>query len=370
MQGTRWSLTPTNTVRSFGQKEGKSDAIASIEYDLILQHFPKIFILRGDGHLVSMSEHKADRRVLSKNLQGRSYMNHLQRLTKTAVILFLISLCCFSFGCRPQQPLYLTEKGRYQNHYLSKATKIELPDVNVQSLAEVCHASVPLTLDNPDPDSMWDLTLEDAIQMALKNSKVVRTLGGVGFSQSGVSGAPGTLLQAPGSIRTVYDPALMESDPRYGPEAALAAFDAQLNAGARWTNSDTPYRLGTGTAGVQEEGGQFSLGISKISAPGTQFWLNHVDQYYVGGSGPTPVTWSSYLEGGFRHPLLRSSGIEFNRIAGPGGSPGMYNGVAVARINTDQSLNDFEMAVRNLVADVEKAYWNLYYAYHRLDSVK
>jgi len=28
------------------------------------------------------------------------------------------------------------------------------------------------------------------------------------------------------------------------------------------------------------------------------------------------------------------------------------------------------MATRNLVADVEKAYWNLYYAYHRLDSVR
>jgi outer membrane protein TolC len=82
------------------------------------------------------------------------------------------------------------------------------------------------------------------------------------------------------------------------------------------------------------------------------------------------VTWSNYLEGGFRHPLLRGGGIEFNRIAGPGSSPGLYGGVAVARINTDMSLNDFEMATRALVADVEKAYWNLYYAYHRLESVR
>jgi outer membrane protein TolC len=48
----------------------------------------------------------------------------------------------------------------------------------------------------------------------------------------------------------------------------------------------------------------------------------------------------------------------------------MYSGVAIARISTDTSLNDFEMATRNLVADVEKAYLNLYYAFHRLESVR
>jgi outer membrane protein TolC len=48
----------------------------------------------------------------------------------------------------------------------------------------------------------------------------------------------------------------------------------------------------------------------------------------------------------------------------------VYVGGAVARINTDMALSDFEMATRNLVADVERAYWNLYYAYRRLDSVR
>jgi outer membrane protein TolC len=140
--------------------------------------------------------------------------------------------------------------------------------------------------------------------------------------------------------------------------------------GARWVKSDTPTRYGTGTVGVQGDAGQFDIGISKYAATGTQLYLNHVDQYNVGGAQNTPVTWSSYLEGGFRHRLLRGGGIEFNRIAGPSGTPGVYGGVAVARINTDMALSDFEMATRNLVADVERAYWNLYYAYRRLDSVR
>ena len=299
-------------------------------------------------------------------------MNHLRSLKKTAVSILFVSVCC-QFGCQPQQPLYLTEKGRYQNHYISKATKIEYPDVDVCSLPEVCQAAPPLTLDNPDPNSMWDLTLEEATQMALKNSTVIRTLNGVGFSQAGVTGAPGMLLQSPGSIKTVYDPALIESDPRYGQEAALAAFDGQLYAGAQWTKTDTPYRYGNGTIGSQSDVGVFNLGISKYAATGTQFYINHVNQYREGdqlAGGTTPASWSSYLEGGFVHPLLRGSGIEFNRIAGPSGTVGMYNGVVIARISTDMSLNDFEMATRNLVADVEKAYWNLYYAYYRLDSVR
>jgi hypothetical protein len=60
------------------------------------------------------------------------------------------------FGCQPQQPFYLTERGGYQNHYIGKATKIDYADVNVQSLSEVCQAADPFTLDNPDPEAMWD----------------------------------------------------------------------------------------------------------------------------------------------------------------------------------------------------------------------
>jgi outer membrane protein TolC len=297
-------------------------------------------------------------------------MNHLRYLSRTAISLLFVGICC-QFGCQPQQPLFLGEKGMYPAYYKNKATDIEYPNVDNPSLPEVCNTTAPLTLDNPDPAAYWELTLEEAVQMSLKNSKVIRTLTGVGYSQAGVSGVPSALLQSPGAVRTVYDPALIESDPRYGQEAALAAFDAQLGASARWTKSDTPYRTATGTAGTQSDVGTFNVGINKIAATGTQFSINHVNQYQDSptSAGINP-SWSSYLEGGFRHPLLRGTGIEFNRIAGPSGQIGVYGGVAVARINTDMSLNDFEMATRNLVADVEKAYWNLYYAYHRLESVR
>jgi len=42
----------------------------------------------------------------------------------------------------------------------------------------------------------------------------------------------------------------------------------------------------------------------------------------------------------------------------------------LARINTDISLADFEAGVRNLVNDVEDAYWELYFAYRNLEASK
>ncbi len=279
-------------------------------------------------------------------------------------------------GCQPQMPVYLTSKGQSQKHYVPKATQIDYPDANVQSYAEVCNTVDPLTLDNPNPTDMWDLTLEEAIQMALKNSKVIRTLNGVSFSKAGVNGAPSLMLSSPAAASTVYDPALIEADPRFGVEAALSAVDAQLTAAANWAKTDNPSYFPSNR--YKDDTGNFSTRIQKNTMDGGTFYVEHASIYnqrdsvnILGDMTGAPSSWSTYLEGGFRQALLQGNGTQFNRIAGVGAvTPGSYNGVAIARINTDQALNDFEMATRNLVGDVETAYWNLYYAYHRLESVK
>jgi outer membrane protein TolC len=48
--------------------------------------------------------------------------------------------------------------------------------------------------------------------------------------------------------------------------------------------------------------------------------------------------------------------------------PGFYNGVLIARVNTDISVADFEIGLRDLVSNVENAYWDLYFAYRDLDA--
>ena len=72
----------------------------------------------------------------------------------------------------------------------------------------------------------------------------------------------------------------------------------------------------------------------------------------------------------------KAAGVLYNRIAGPirsvqrhTGSPN-FDGVLLASIRTDISLADFEAGIRNLVNDVEGAYWNLYFAYRNLEARK
>ncbi|MGE0758282.1 MAG: TolC family protein, partial [Pirellulaceae bacterium] len=111
--------------------------------------------------------------------------------------------------------------------------------------------------------------------------------------------------------------------------------------------------------------------INKTSATGGTFAVRKIFDYDYNnapGNAVPNLPWTVQLEGEFRQPLLQGAGVNFNRIAGPNAVPGMYNGVLLARINTDISLTDFEIGVRNLVNDVETAYWELYFAYRDLDS--
>ena len=83
---------------------------------------------------------------------------------------------------------------------------------------------------------------------------------------------------------------------------------------------------------------------------------------------PLPRDFTGFFEAEYRQPLLRGAGLTYNRIAGPNGQNGTYNGVLIARINSDISLADFEASVIKFVEDIETAYWNLYFAYLNLEA--
>ncbi|MCA9058106.1 MAG: TolC family protein, partial [Planctomycetaceae bacterium] len=80
--------------------------------------------------------------------------------------------------------------------------------------------------------------------------------------------------------------------------------------------------------------------------------------------------WNSWVEGELRQPLLQGGGLEFNRIAGPGSTPGVYNGVLIAKINSDINDAEFQVALRDYVSNVENAYWDLYLAFREYDARK
>jgi hypothetical protein len=220
----------------------------------------------------------------------------------------------------------------------------------------------PLDLDESTltPDRFRSMTLEECITESLQHSRVMRDLGVA-------------VIRAPQAINTNYDPALVYTDPKSGEEAALSAFDANLFASSFYDNNDRAYNNRFfGVNGLfQQSLSTTQLGVNKRSATGALFTVRNVNVYDRNNQPQNlflPLSWDSYVEAQVRQPLMLGRGTEFNRIAGPGAQPGQLNGVLLARVRTDITLVDFERSVRDHVAEIENAYWDLYYAYRDLDA--
>ena len=247
-------------------------------------------------------------------------------------------------------------------YYRDFATSIDYPDVQTNRLSEVEKTLNPRTLSDPGTQDYWDLSLEEAIRLAMENSKVIRDLGG-------------RVLNSPTAAQSTYQPALQESDPRFGVEGVLSAFDAQYSTGIFWQKTDRPRNVAPAFLGLfpgqfVQESATFQSGLSKRAASGGTWSLGHRVEY-DGNNSPTnlfPSAYTTSVEASVTQPFLQGAGVQFNRIAGPNASPGFYNGVIIARVNNDIALTDFEASVRGLVSDVENAYWDLYFAYRDLDA--
>ena len=208
----------------------------------------------------------------------------------------------------------------------------------------------------------WDLELRRAIDYAIANSKVMRDLGA-------------RVLRSPEAVPTRYEPALQYTDARFGPEAALSAFDAQLTSQLSAQNNDRVINnrfFGGGIQLFQQDLVTSRTELSKRTATGTRFALRNVTEYDANNAPANqfPSAYNTFFEGEVRHPLLRGGGVTFNRIAGPDGVPGFYNGVVIARVNNEISQAEFETGLRDFLSDVTNAYWELYYAYRNLEARK
>jgi outer membrane protein TolC len=246
-------------------------------------------------------------------------------------------------------------------YFRDKLTTIEYPDLETPAAIETLETPAPYTLSSNHPQDYRPLSLQEAVQTALANSVVLRDVGGL-------------VMNAPDSLRTRLGPALAETDPRFGPEAALSEFDAQLAAGAYFEKNDRAFNnaiAGLGTQFLQQDVHTYNLELRKRTATGTSFAVRKRVDYDFNNSpfnNDPNLPWTMRIEGEMRQPLMQGAGVDFNRIAGLSGVPGFYNGVLITRINTDISLADFEASVTQLVADVENAYWELFFAYRDLNA--
>ena len=286
----------------------------------------------------------------------------MQRLKhhKLLTLLLVSLIMATSGGCRSRS------KGHFKacsndDCYHTIASQIEYPQVQqCCGTSDDWAAMEPLTLSSSSDAEYWDIPLEEVIHLALAQSQVLRDLGGA-------------VLRSPSSTQTYWDPALQETDPRFGIDAALSAFDAQFSTSVFGEKNDKALNnefFGGGTRILQQDALVVQSQLTKRSVTGSEFTFRHNIDYDANNapSNQFPSAWNVNFETEFRHPLLQGSGMQFNRIAGPSKTPGLYGGVLIARVNTDIELADFEMAVRDLISNIENSYWDLYFAYRDLDA--
>ncbi len=221
----------------------------------------------------------------------------------------------------------------------------------------------PMTLRAPedfDHAVYREMTLDEAIQIALSNASVLRDLGA-------------TVLRSPQLVATEQTESLTENDPQASVEAALSAYDAQFYAFAKFQNNDRRFNnrfFGGGANAFQQDTHDYVLQMSKRTATGAQFAVRSVTDYDANNATGNllPSAWQTQLHAEMRQPLLQGGGLQFNRIAGPSSQPGVYSGILIAKVNNDINSVKFRQQTRDYISNVINAYWDLYFAYRDLDA--
>ncbi|QDT09974.1 TolC family protein [Planctomycetes bacterium K23_9] len=272
-----------------------------------------------------------------------------------------------SNGCGMLDQLSNKQQQSQPSYHDNYGLRIEYPQVQQCSTApavEAKAANEPLVLEDPSTLQTFEMTLQEAVQLAVQQSPILRSIGG-------------TIVSAPQATASIYDPALTSASPQLGTEAALSAFDSTFTQQLFWTKGDAPNNVDSGgfiaaftPVATQSTGATYSGELAKQTAQGSSFALRHIVNYDRNNRPGRAFRseFNGWLEAEWRQPMMQGAGTQFNRIAGPNSGIGQYNGVLIARVNEDVALADFELAMINLVADVEQAYWNLGTAYRVLDA--
>ena len=273
-------------------------------------------------------------------------------------------------GCNGARNLHYFGEAELES-YRTAYAEIEYSDVNPPSEEAVVYSQRPRTVKDLSDVDIWDMTLEEAMHLAMANNKMIR------LQSNGT-----TLYANPNVAPSVYDPAIRQSGFLFGNrgvEAALADFDGQFATSLIVGRNQTVYNTGGTTISPgfvnNANTGTFTSSLGKTFATGGTFSVNH-NWNYLDTNTPGllfPSSYNGYLQAQFSQPLWGSSGVEYTRIAGPnraglGAVTGVSQGVVIARINEDITLSDFETSVQQMIRDVEDLYWQLFLAYRQYDA--
>lgn len=244
-----------------------------------------------------------------------------------------------------------------QANYISDSSPINLPKI-----------TPPRTTENPEAEEIWELTLPEAIKIAMDNAETIRViaLGAQGTPVSGFeptplnTGAGGGSALGSGTLFTVYDPAIQESQIA----EALSVFDAQFQTNLLWGRNVNPVNNGIQAGQIggprfpvifDTKNSQFQIQLQKRAATGTTLAIGETitNTWSNNSFNAFPSAYTSQLQVQFVHPLLggdpqNPSGLQANRAP-----------IVITRLQSDQSVWQFKQQMMSMVRSVEQQYWSL-----------
>jgi Outer membrane efflux protein len=203
--------------------------------------------------------------------------------------------------------------------------------------AHIVDVPAPPTVSDPQTDApVRNLSLDEAIRIALENSTIVRVLAGVSVVASG---------------RTIYDPAISNTVI----DQEQARFDPRIEIDNAFNRIEHPIAVldplnpnGASITGFRQDEYDFNLGLTKTTTSGGELSLNVSDNLarFKPGVFPLNPQDSSSVALGFTQPLLQGAGSAANLAP-----------VIIARIETERSFFQFKDSIQELVRGVIEGYW-------------
>ena len=243
-----------------------------------------------------------------------------------------------------------------KNIILPEQRTIDYRDPSQLPLSRIPANAPPRTVSDPRPGTEeWQLSLDEAIRIALENAKVIRILAGTTAVSSG---------------QTIYDAAVTNTTI----DQAQAVFDPVAHWNNTWSRTNTPtaefnptnlqqsfitstptdtYVTDFGLTKTNVLGGQWSV---DATATDTRFATSNslfntsfsgASQFASSGFPLNPQD-ASAVTLSYTQPLLQGAGFQVNMAP-----------IVIARLNTEVSFFQYKDSTEELVRSVIAAYWNL-----------
>jgi outer membrane protein TolC len=250
---------------------------------------------------------------------------------------------------------------------LSNASPVPLPRVHK-----------PRTTNDPEANEIFPMTLQQAIRIGLDNSEVVRVIafGAQGIPIGGFeptplnSGASAGVASSLGSgtLQTVYDPAILETQIA----VALSNFDTAFTTSILWGDNVQPFNNGVQGGSLSLTGTKYPIvsvndsvtyqvGLSKRTETGALLGVVHnINWSYQNSSFLVwPSAYTTNLQLTLTQPLLGSAPLPGQAAGPPVGLEANRAPIVVARLNADAAVWRFKAEIMAHVRSVEQQYWNL-----------